>query len=200
MEIDTFDSAGWIGVVPFFMAATRPRCMPPFPPVGNFAELNVRTYVRVNGVAGVYFFSLDACSPLAVKLARRFFHLNYRHARMSHRRESGWIEYQSQRTDRLDPGAALHVRFKSSDTMQTPARGTLESFLTDRWCLFSASKDGRVFQGDIHHAPWQLGNTQVSIETDTMTEFLNLSRPPGQPHAMYAAGVDVRAWLPRRVV
>src|SRR6478736_184531 len=66
LEIDTFDGSAWIGVVPFRMSAVRMRGLPPVPGASAFPELNVRTYVRYGGRAGVWFFSLDAESALAV--------------------------------------------------------------------------------------------------------------------------------------
>src|SRR5262245_4554326 len=83
LEVDTFDGAAWIGVVPFRMTRVGPLWLPPIPGVSSFAELNVRTYVTRDDKPGVWFFSLDAANPLAVRTARRFFHLPYFHAAMS---------------------------------------------------------------------------------------------------------------------
>ena len=52
------------------------RGMLPVPGVSSFLELNVRTYVRAaDGKPGVWFFSLDASSRLAVEAARRAYKL-----------------------------------------------------------------------------------------------------------------------------
>src|SRR5437867_5100192 len=80
LELDTFDGAAWIGVVPFRMTGVRLRWLPPLPGISAFPELNVRTYVRVRDRPGVYFFSLDAGSRTAVAMARAWFHLPYFHA------------------------------------------------------------------------------------------------------------------------
>ena len=77
LEIDTFDGAAWLGVIPFHMTNVAPRAVPALPWVSAFPELNVRTYVTCEGKAGVYFFSLDAANPLAVAVARAMFHLPY---------------------------------------------------------------------------------------------------------------------------
>ena len=68
--IDRFDGTAWIGVVPFRMRDVAPRGVPALPWLSAFPELNVRTYVRVADKPGVYFFSLDAANPLAVRAAR----------------------------------------------------------------------------------------------------------------------------------
>ncbi|HEY0384863.1 MAG TPA: DUF2071 domain-containing protein, partial [Pyrinomonadaceae bacterium] len=82
LVIDTFDGSAWIGVVPFTMWGVRPTFVPPVPGLSQFHELNVRTYVHLDGVPGVWFHSLDAASRLAVWGARTFFHLPYFNARM----------------------------------------------------------------------------------------------------------------------
>ena len=99
LHLDTFAGKAYLGVIPFFMRNVRPRFLPGLPRLSNFMELNVRTYVHDEaGVPGVWFYSLDANQPLAVKIARRFFHLPYEHAAMeSSRTESGAIHYRSLR-------------------------------------------------------------------------------------------------------
>ncbi len=77
LTLDTFDGWAWLGVVPFTMAGVHARFLPPLPGTTTFPELNVRTYVTTEGKAGVYFFSLDAANPLAVRAARLGFRLPY---------------------------------------------------------------------------------------------------------------------------
>ena len=81
---DTFDGSAWIGVVPFSMDNIRLRTLPRIPGANSFPELNLRTYVRETHTnqVGVYFFSLDASSLLAVTVARTIFQLPYYWARM----------------------------------------------------------------------------------------------------------------------
>ncbi len=73
LSIDTFDGAAWIGVIPFTMWGIRASFLPSLPGTGSFHELNVRTYVHFEGVPGVWFFSLDAASNLAVWAARQLY-------------------------------------------------------------------------------------------------------------------------------
>ena len=65
LKIDTFDGSAWIGVIPFTMWGIRASFLPPIPGTSAFHELNVRTYVTLNGEPGVWFFSLDAANSLA---------------------------------------------------------------------------------------------------------------------------------------
>ncbi len=77
LPLDTFEGRAWIGVVPFRVGGLRVRALPALPFVSAFPELNVRTYVTLDGQPGVFFFSLDAGSRLAVEAARLAYHLPY---------------------------------------------------------------------------------------------------------------------------
>jgi len=73
LTVETFDHSAWVGIVPFSMEKVRPWWAPAVPGISWFLETNVRTYVRhTNGDTGVWFFSLDANSRLAVRVARTF--------------------------------------------------------------------------------------------------------------------------------
>jgi uncharacterized protein len=78
LELDLFDGQAYVGAVPFTMEGVSPRLVPPdVPGLHRFPELNLRTYVKAGGKPSVWFFSLDAGQRLAVRVARRFFHLTY---------------------------------------------------------------------------------------------------------------------------
>jgi uncharacterized protein YqjF (DUF2071 family) len=80
--LDVREGKAWVGVIPFWMSNVRMRWMPPIPTGGRFPELNVRTYLTIDGKPGVYFFSLDAGSLLAVIGARWGYALPYYWAKM----------------------------------------------------------------------------------------------------------------------
>src|SRR5881394_2042807 len=73
LHLDLFEGSAWLGVVPFWMSGVRPRGMPRVHPCSAFSELNVRTYVTDGEKQGVWFFSLDAASRVAVMTARRWY-------------------------------------------------------------------------------------------------------------------------------
>src|SRR4029079_756429 len=149
LEIDTFDGAAWIGVVPFRMSAVRMRGLPQVPGASAFPELNVRTYVRYGGKAGVWFCSLDAESALAVFAARRFYHLPYFRARMSCTRQGDEIEYSSVRTHPDAPPAEFVARYGPIGPVEFAAPGSLEHWLTERYCLFTVDSHGQTLRGEI---------------------------------------------------
>ena len=130
LELEMFDGSAWLGVVPFRMERTRARWFPPIPSAHTFPELNVRTYVRCAGKSGVWFFSLDAASRLAVEGARVLFGLPYFSARMNCVRRDDSIMYDSERCDRRAPSAAFHASWRACGECSVSAPGTLEHFLT----------------------------------------------------------------------
>jgi uncharacterized protein len=195
LTLDTFESDAYLGVVPFHMTGVRPRLCPPVPGVSSFVELNVRTYVVAEGKPGVWFFSLDATSRLAVRGARRFFHLPYFDARMSSERKSGFVQYHLERTHRGAPEARFAARYRGTGPAR---RSELESWLTERYCLYAES-NGRIFRGEIHHPPWPLEEGEVEIEDIDMTRSLDLDLPRTRPLVHFAERLDVIGWPLRPV-
>jgi uncharacterized protein YqjF (DUF2071 family) len=52
LTLEEADGSAWVSVVPFRMCNVRPRYLPAIGPFSNFAELNIRTYVRAEGKPG----------------------------------------------------------------------------------------------------------------------------------------------------
>jgi len=198
LELDTFDGWAWLAVVPFRMAGTRPRGTPALPRVGAFPELNVRTYVSAGGKAGVWFFSLDAANPLAVEVARLAYHLPYVHAEMGCRHEGDAISYASQRRPGKPLPAEFRGRYQPTGPAYRSAPGGLEHWLTERYCLYAANRRGRVWRGEIDHAPWPLQPAEAEIVHNTMAAPLGL-RLQGAPLLHFARRLDVVAWGLERV-
>lgn len=189
LPLDTFDGTAWVGLTPFRISGLRARGLPPLPLVSSFLELNVRTYVELDGRAGIYFFSLDAESSLAVEAARRLYRLPYFRARMSADFVRGEIDFASQRVE--GRRAALHARYRPHGEATPPAPGSLEHFLTERYCLFTMHED-RVHWVQIHHPPWPLQQAEVEIAENTMPPpGIELS---GEPQCHFSARQDVVLW------
>ena len=109
LEVDSYDGWAWLALVPFTMTGVKPVGFPDIPGVSAFPEFNVRTYVRVRAVGGVWFFSLDAGHPLAVRVARALFHLPYFDATFERSWQRGWCHYSMRRTHRGCPGVHSKV-------------------------------------------------------------------------------------------
>ncbi len=199
LEIDTFEGQAWLGVVPFRMSGVRLRWTPALPWLSAFPELNVRSYVTAQGKPGVWFFSLDAANPVAVAAARLSFHLPYFRARMRSREIDGWIQYKSERTHPGAPGAAFEACYRAAGEFFEARRGTLEHFLTERYCLYSAASEGRVYRGEIHHPPWRLQPAEAQFARNSMAEAASLTPPAALPLLHFARRQDMVAWAPHRI-
>jgi uncharacterized protein YqjF (DUF2071 family) len=194
LEIQTFDGTAWIGVIPFRMERVRPHCLPPIPGASAFPELNVRTYVTTAGKPGVWFFSLDAASKLAVKAARKTYHLPYFFADMTIENTSQGIRYRSRRKDELSPPAEFLATYRPVGDIRRAVAGSLEHFLAERYCLYAANPAGQIFRGEILHNPWPLQPGEVEFELCTMLDPLGLDMPKEKPLVHFAKTLDVLAW------
>jgi uncharacterized protein YqjF (DUF2071 family) len=198
LPLDTFDGMAWVGVVPFMLEDLHARGLPALPPVSSFPELNVRTYVTLNGKPGVYFFSLDAASKLAVMGARTLFHLNYFDAEMSITQTSGGIEYVSERTDG-GAHASFRACYAAAGEVFAALPGTLDHFLTERYCLYAVSGTGSTFRLDIHHRPWLLQPAEAELDARGMLTAAGLSPARGVPLLHFSSLQPMIGWAPERI-
>jgi uncharacterized protein YqjF (DUF2071 family) len=186
LEVQEHSGSGWLGVTPFAVTGLRARGLPPLPFVSSFLELNVRTYVTRDGKPGIWFFSLDASSEAAVLAARQLYRLPYFRARIRMERGSR-VTFECFRDAQTEFSAA----YGGAGPVSPAAPGSLEHFLTERYCLY-AEHDGRLFRAEIHHRPWPLQSAEAEIPRNTMA-------PPGievdgEPLLHYSARQDVVIW------
>jgi uncharacterized protein len=193
LEIDTFEGQAWIAVVPFRMSHIHPRGLFPVPWLSAFAELNVRTYVTRDGKPGVWFFSLEAANPLAVSIARRWFKLPYFNASMSCETVEQGIKYSSHRTHRHAPSCDFIGTYQPIAEVAVPKIGTLEYFLTARYCLYTADKNKNLYRGEIDHDPWPLQIADAEVIKNSMTEPLGIELN-GQPLLHFSKRLEVKVW------
>ena len=201
LTIQQFDGSAWLGVVPFSMERIRPWWSPPVPGVSWFLETNVRTYVIDHrGIAGVWFFSLDANCRIAVNIARSFWHLPYKHAAMSlnshiarNDKETSQHTYTGVRKDL--PAAEYEIWVTMP---QEPARTaqpeTLDYFLLERYLLFAGDRRQRIRAGRVHHSPYQFvtPDSVSGLQTLTNTVGCDPLDLKTASHFAYCEGVDVR--------
>ena len=199
LSIDTFNSKAWIGVVPFTMWGIRASFLPPIPGTSAFHELNVRTYVHYQGVPGVWFFSLDAANALAVWGARTSYYLPYFNARMSLKQQNEVVDYSSTRADQRGAPAHFEATWKIGERLPQTEPGSLEFFLTERYCLYSVSED-RVYQSRIWHQPWPLQSATLDSYQSTMIEALGIATPAGAPLLHYAESIAVDIWRLKNLI
>jgi uncharacterized protein YqjF (DUF2071 family) len=190
LALDTFDRHCWIAITPFHMSNVRAHGIPALPGLSRFPELNVRTYVTVGDRPGVYFFSLDAGNLPAVWAARKFYRLPYFHARMLVSGDEHGISYHSRRYRR---NADLRARYATTGPVQLRQPGTLERWLTERYCLYTVAK-GNVYRAEIHHAQWPLQDAEAEIERNTMASAAGIQLPNTKPLLHFAKKLEVLVW------
>ena len=185
LELETFDGSAWVGIVPFVLTGLRMRGLLPVPGLSTFPEVNVRTYVTRDDRPGVWFFSLDAGSTLFVEAAKRLYRLPYERAQMRCERLDDVVHYESSR-----PGGAFSARYRGDGDLFQAGPGSLEEFLVERYCLYTAD-GGRDYRAEIHHAPWDLQRGEASVDLNTLSP---VELPPDEPHVLFSPRQDVVVW------
>lgn len=198
LAIDTHDGAAWLGITPFYLSGLRVSVAPPVPLLSTFPELNLRTYVTVDGKRGIFFFSLDAASRVAVATARRFYWLPYFNARMAFGREGTDVYVESERDDPRGHDAGFVARYRPTGRAEAAPPGTLEHFLTERYCLYTVDGAGTLYRAEIHHPPWPLQPADAEIAVNTMPAP-GLALPTEPPLLHFSARQDVLIWPPDRL-
>jgi uncharacterized protein YqjF (DUF2071 family) len=194
-DIDVFDGTAWLSIVPFHMTNVAPRGVPAFPWISEFPELNVRTYVRVDDKPGVYFFSLDAGNVLAVHAARSLLNLPYYSAAMSVTPNGGTIHYDSRRDERSST-AIFTANYRPAAPSFEAVSGSLEYFLTERYCLYNLDRRGAPYRLEIHHPPWALQPAVAEFARNTMADAAGLFLPHISPLLHFSRRQDMVAWAP----
>jgi uncharacterized protein len=198
LPLDTYHGQCWVAVTPFVVRGLRARRWPPVPGTSVFPELNVRTYVSVNGKPGVFFFSLDAGALSAVFGARLLYALPYYYARMSADIQGEEVTYRCRRTH-LGRLSEFEAHYRPVSPAQTPVPGSLEHFLTERYCLY-APEGRRLYCAEIHHLPWPLQRATAEIAKNTMAEASGIFLPPKPPLLHFARQLEVLVWRPQRML
>jgi uncharacterized protein YqjF (DUF2071 family) len=197
LTIDTFEGKAYVGLIPFTLSNVRPILTPPIPFLSRFHEVNVRTYVQRDGRdPGVWFFSLDASSVLAVDAARAFYKLPYFKAKIDFHE----LEFTSHRDDPSGAQPAhIHVRYRPEEGPVAPAQpGTLEHFLVERYLLYSMDKQHQLHRARVHHQPYPLQRAEVEALEETLVWAAGIRRPDAVPIRHYAREVNVDVDPPER--
>lgn len=196
-SVQPHDGAGWLSVVPFVNADTRPRGLPARVGI-DLPELNLRTYVTHEGEQGVYFFSLDAQGIAAVLGARLTHRLPYYYARQSIRTTNAGVEFASHRLHPGDRPVRFEATYGPDGDPFTPEPGSRAEFLTGRSRLYTEGMDGAVRHTDVDHAPWTLHPATMEVAENTLFEANGFAHPEAEPVCYYSPGVAVTTTRSKR--
>jgi uncharacterized protein YqjF (DUF2071 family) len=192
LQIDTREGDAWLGITPLRVTGLRLRGTLPVPGLSSFPELNVRTYVTDGLKPGIFFFSLDAASGTAVTAARRFYKLPYFRARMSLRERRSRVVFASERTEPGSFPRAFRAVYRPVGPVFTAEPGTLEHFLTERYCLYTCESRS-LYRAEIHHPPWPLQAAEAAIGENTMSPR-PIELRDGEPVLHFARRQDAVIW------
>ncbi len=199
LEPDTFQGSAWIGMVPFWLDRVKLRGLPSLPGMRGYPDLNLRTYVRdrATGNQGIYCFSLDAGNPLAVAAARLVFHLPYYWSEMRfEKRSDREFSFYSRRLFSPRP-LLFQARYRGLGPTRRTAEilpGSLEYFLTERYCLFTANHNGLPIRANIHHVPSPLEEAEAEIERNDLAAAIGIELPDEKPVLHYSRRLAVYIW------
>ncbi|MEE6209441.1 DUF2071 domain-containing protein [Salarchaeum sp. III] len=192
VDVDTFDGRAYLSVVPFLMGRVRPRHAPRR--VGlDFAELNLRTYVEVDGDPGIYFYNLDAADPVGVALARGLFSLPYYRADTHvERAPDDGTRFESTRTHGGVPPCEFAATYRPVEEPTTPDSGSLAEWLVERYRFYTEGRS-RLWYGDVEHPPWRVADADIAFDDNDLFAANGFDHPAGDPHVVYSPGVPVTA-------
>jgi uncharacterized protein YqjF (DUF2071 family) len=204
LQVDTYHGSAWLGVVPFWMDRIKFRGVPRIPGTSSFPELNVRTYVRDlhSGTQGVFFLSLDAANLLAVLCARGFYRLPYHWADMRIEQRGEREFWFASRRRMVQQPVLFSARYRGLGPTRKLVEnrpGSLEYFLTERYCLFTRNRYGQPMRANIHHVPWPLEEAEADIERNDLPAALGIHLPNVAPVLHYSRRLAVYVWQLERV-
>jgi uncharacterized protein YqjF (DUF2071 family) len=204
LTVDLFEGKAYVGLIPFTLTGVRPMLLPPLPGVSAFHEVNVRTYVHHQGRdPGVWFFSLDASSSLAVEAARLAYKLPYFHASIDFMPSDDplpQINFSAHRSDPRGPSPAhAHLRYAPVEGPAAPATpGTIEHFLIERYVLYSTDSDHQLHRARVHHQPYPVQRAEMANLDETLVWAANVRRSTTAPLRHYAREVNVKVYALER--
>lgn len=184
LTVDLFNDEAYVSLVAFTMEKIRPRFLPPFAPISNFDEINLRTYVVKDDIPGVYFLNIEASKIISVAVSKLLSVLPYEHADM-YRNNKDYFQSVFKKKN-------FSFETKYEIGAEITDKTDLDCFLTERYCLYVDANEN-LYRYDIHHIPWPLYQlTLYELQTDYVFGDLNLNELPLK--VQYSMGVQVVAW------
>lgn len=189
LELDAFEGKYYISVVPFSMEKIRPRYLPAVGFISNFDEINVRTYVKKEGKAGVYFLNIEGGKTLSVFVSKKLSGLPYEKATMK-RKEEMYTSSNAKKKFQLEANYTIGEKVQQ----KTP----LQIWLTERYCLY-VYVNNNLYRYQIHHEEWELKTIAFEqLKVDYQLAGIHLTEK-NVIAPNYADGIRVVAWSKEKV-
>ena len=207
LTLDLYDGVAWLTISPCCTSHMRPSGIPPVPGLSFFPQVNLRTYVTLQGKPGILYFSVDAANLSVVWFARTFFRMQFWHsaiqvsgatiqARASQDRS---IYFRSSRLNgRATHPSELDVVYAPEGNSWRARRGSLDEFLTERYCVYSWNRR-TYYRTEVHHQPWLLQRASVEIRTNSIADSLGLTLPATPDLCHFSRSLKMLAWAPEGI-
>jgi uncharacterized protein YqjF (DUF2071 family) len=197
LAIEQHSGSSWVGLVPFRMTGVTLRGVPSLPVISQFPEMNLRLYVERDGKPGVWFVSLDAARVSAVLAARLFAHLPYFVARMRVSHDGRVVRYSSRRV--TDRAVAFRGRYSPIGPVRESKPGSLEHFLTERYCLYTEDRQRHRYRLEIHHHKWPLQPAEAEFAENHVAQPQGIALPDTDPVLHFSRKIQVIGWGLQRI-
>jgi hypothetical protein len=92
----------------------------------------------------------------------------------------------------------FRARYRPGGEPRAARRGSIEEFLTERYCLYTWNRE-KLYRAETHHLPWPLQPVEAQIELNTMAEPLGLQLPLNPDLAQFSRLLKVLVWAPERL-
>ena len=189
LEIDTWSGEAWVSAVAFRLERVRLRWLPPFAPVSNFLELNLRTYVCWRGEPAIYFLSIHANSRLGVGLARLLTPLPYRFAPMRYDGADSVRQFRADhQTNASQP--LFHARFQARAAAEEDvAVDSLDGWFLERYHAWTSGAHGQLYRMVARHPRWRVQGVTANVTAPRLGDAwgVDLERKPDRCH--FSTGV-----------
>jgi uncharacterized protein YqjF (DUF2071 family) len=192
LTIEKHNGISWVGLVPFRMTGVTLHGVPSLPVISQFPEMNLRLYVERDGKPGIWFVSLDAARVSAVLAARLFAHLPYFVARMRVSNRGKTVRYSSTRV--THGNVAFRGTYAPIGPIRESEPGSLEHFLTERYCLYTADRQDRRYRLEIHHRKWPLQPAEAELVTNQVAQPQGIPLPDTEPLLHFSRKIHVIGW------
>jgi uncharacterized protein YqjF (DUF2071 family) len=209
LTLELYDGVAWLTISPFCASHVRPSGIPPMPALSYFSQINVRTYVTMGGKPGIYYFSVDAASLSAVWFARMFFRMQYWHSSIqvsgatiqARKGPDPTIHFRAKRLHGPETrrGAAkLDVAYAPEGEVERARKGSLDAFLTERYCVYSWH-GRKYYRTEVHHQPLGLQRVRAEFMENSIAEPLGIELAGGPELCHFSRSLKMLVWAPERV-
>jgi hypothetical protein len=104
------------------------------------------------------------------------------------------LRYKSHRCRSSGDFTRLVARIAETAAPFHAQSGTLEQFLVERYLLYTAGANGRLWRGQVYHRPYLLQPAELLESTESLLAANEIYVSDAPCHVLYSAQVDVEVF------